>query len=79
MLAAQASRAARLAVADDVIVNDGPARRSAPQVAALHQKYLTLAASARAPEPPTGVALRRFSAAVAAGSGVYGARAAQAQ
>ena len=45
MLAAQASREARLAVADDVIVNDGRAAALAPQVAALHQKYLALAAA----------------------------------
>jgi len=45
MLAAQASRAARLAVADDVIVNDGALDALAPQVAALHVRYLELAAS----------------------------------
>ena len=45
MLAAQASRAARLAVADDVIVNDGALDDLAPQVAALHVRYLELAAS----------------------------------
>lgn len=50
MLASQASREARLAVADDVIVNDGLAADLAPKVTALHQQYLALAASAaRAP------------------------------
>ncbi len=39
MLAAQASRAARLAAADDVIVNDGDPGRLEAAVAALHQKY----------------------------------------
>jgi dephospho-CoA kinase len=42
MLAAQASRAERLAVADDVISNDGAATALAPQVAALHERYLAL-------------------------------------
>lgn len=50
MLSSQASRQARLAVADDVIVNDGPEAALAPRVAALHQQYLALAAAAaRAP------------------------------
>lgn len=39
MLAAQTSRSARLAAADDVIVNDGDADRLEAAVAALHQKY----------------------------------------
>jgi dephospho-CoA kinase len=39
MLAAQASRAARLAAADDVIMNDGDPDRLEAAVAALHQKY----------------------------------------
>ncbi len=39
MLAAQTSRAARLAAADDVIVNDGDPDRLEGAVAALHQKY----------------------------------------
>jgi dephospho-CoA kinase len=48
MLAAQATRAQRLAVADDVIVNDeGPDGLQA-QVAALHRRYLALAQSANA-------------------------------
>jgi dephospho-CoA kinase len=45
LLAAQAPRAARLAVADDVIVNDGAPETLAAQVAALHVKYLDLAAN----------------------------------
>lgn len=43
-LAAQATREARLAAADDVITNDGDAAALAPQVQALHRKYLALAA-----------------------------------
>jgi dephospho-CoA kinase len=43
MLAAQASRAARLAVADDVIVNDGALAALGPRVASLHAQYLQLA------------------------------------
>jgi dephospho-CoA kinase len=43
MLAAQASRAARLAAADDVIVNDADTAALAPQVAALHARYLKFA------------------------------------
>lgn len=39
MLAAQTSRAARLAAADDVIVNDGDPGRLEAAVAALHRKY----------------------------------------
>jgi dephospho-CoA kinase len=45
MLAAQASREARLAVADDVIVNDARPADLAPKVSALHQRYLALAAA----------------------------------
>lgn len=45
LLAAQASRTARLAAADDVITNDGEAAALAPQVQALHGKYLALAAT----------------------------------
>lgn len=48
MLATQASRMARLAVADDVILNDGQSAALIPKVAALHQRYLTLAEAARA-------------------------------
>jgi dephospho-CoA kinase len=43
MLAAQASRRERLAIADDVIVNDGPLDTLDAQVAALDRKYRNLA------------------------------------
>ncbi|HMA12722.1 MAG TPA: dephospho-CoA kinase [Steroidobacteraceae bacterium] len=43
IIAAQASRAARLAAADDVILNESGASTLAPQVEALHQRYLRLA------------------------------------
>lgn len=43
IMAAQASRAQRLAVADDVIDNGGALENLAPQVARLHAKYLDLA------------------------------------
>jgi len=43
ILASQASRAARLAHADDVVDNSGDPSRLAPQVEALHQRYLELA------------------------------------
>ncbi len=43
-LAAQVSREARLAVADDVITNDGEPAALGPQVLALHRKYLALPA-----------------------------------
>jgi dephospho-CoA kinase len=43
VLAAQASRAARLAAADDVIVNDGDLHGLRGQVEALHGRYGTLA------------------------------------
>jgi dephospho-CoA kinase len=42
MLAAQATRAERLAAADDVLFNDGPAEALPPLVAALHARYLQL-------------------------------------
>lgn len=45
LLAAQAPRAARLAIADDIIVNDAGPGALAPQVQALHAKYLALAAN----------------------------------
>ena len=45
MIAAQASRAERLARADDVIDNTGPPQSLAPQVARLHQLYLKMAAA----------------------------------
>ncbi|KRA17803.1 dephospho-CoA kinase [Lysobacter sp. Root604] len=44
MIAAQATRAARLAIADDVIVNDGPLEALDRQVAALDRRYRALAA-----------------------------------
>jgi dephospho-CoA kinase len=43
VLAAQASRAARLSVADDVIVNEGELERLREQVETLHTRYSTLA------------------------------------
>ena len=43
ILAAQATRAARLAAADDVIRNDGDLHGLRDQVAALHARYLELA------------------------------------
>ena len=43
ILAAQVSREKRLAIADDVIDNSGPIEALDPQVARLHEKYLTLA------------------------------------
>lgn len=46
ILAAQASRAERLAVADDVIHNTGAPEALRAEVAILHQHYLALAASA---------------------------------
>lgn len=47
ILASQAPRAARLALADDVIDNSGPESALEPQVAALHRHYLTLGAARR--------------------------------
>lgn len=47
ILATQASRTARLGLADDVIDNSGPESALEPQVAALHQRYLALAAARR--------------------------------
>lgn len=43
IMTAQASRAERLAAADDVIDNSGPAAALMPQIFALHDKYLELA------------------------------------
>jgi dephospho-CoA kinase len=43
VLGAQASRAARLSVADDVIVNEGELERLREQVETLHTRYSTLA------------------------------------
>lgn len=47
ILASQASRDSRLALADDVIDNAGPEAALDAQVAALHQRYLALAAARR--------------------------------
>jgi dephospho-CoA kinase len=46
ILAAQVSRSARLAVADDIIVNDGDLASLRDQAAALHSRYLDLARQA---------------------------------
>ncbi|MBC9073502.1 dephospho-CoA kinase [Thauera sp. CAU 1555] len=43
IMAAQASRAERLAVADDVIDNSGPLAELTPRIEALHRRYLALA------------------------------------
>jgi dephospho-CoA kinase len=51
MIAAQASREERLAIADDVIVNDGDEAALDEAVAALDRRYKTLAAGLF-PEPP---------------------------
>jgi len=45
MIAAQTSRGERLAIADDIIVNDGPIEALAAQVAALDRRYRALASS----------------------------------
>ncbi len=45
MLAAQAGREQRLAIADDVIVNDGTLQALEARVSALHARYLALAAA----------------------------------
>lgn len=47
ILAAQASRAQRLACADDIIDNGGSPEQALPRVAELHQRYLRLAATRR--------------------------------
>lgn len=47
ILAAQVSRAARLAAADDVVVNDGELAPLRDRVAELHGRYLELARQAR--------------------------------
>jgi dephospho-CoA kinase len=44
IMASQANRTARLAAADDVIDNSGPPSAITPQVAALHARYVKLAA-----------------------------------
>lgn len=48
MIAAQADRRERLAIADDVIVNDGPIEALDTHVAALDRRYRALAAAHRA-------------------------------
>jgi dephospho-CoA kinase len=45
MIEAQASRAARLAAADDILLNDGDLAALRPQVTALHARYLELSAA----------------------------------
>jgi dephospho-CoA kinase len=45
IMAAQLPRTARLKLADDIITNDSSIAELAPQVAALHQRYLQLASS----------------------------------
>ncbi|MNB68085.1 Dephospho-CoA kinase [compost metagenome] len=52
ILAAQATREERLAVADDVIDNDGAPDSIASDVARLHAQYLTYAVQAVAQEKP---------------------------
>jgi dephospho-CoA kinase len=47
MLAAQATREQRLAIADDVLTNDGTIDELPQKTAALHQLYLQLAAARR--------------------------------
>ena len=47
ILASQTSRTARLALADDIIDNSGQESALEAQVAALHQRYLALAAARR--------------------------------
>ncbi|MDE2440181.1 MAG: dephospho-CoA kinase [Betaproteobacteria bacterium] len=44
IMAAQASRQQRLAVADDIVLNDADLAKIYPQVTALHLKYLVLSA-----------------------------------
>lgn len=51
MIAAQADRRERLAMADDVIVNDGPIEALEAHVAALDRRYRTLAGSGPHPNP----------------------------
>ncbi len=46
MIAAQATREARLAVADDIVVNDGPLEALQVQVEALDRRYRAMAAAA---------------------------------
>jgi dephospho-CoA kinase len=48
ILASQATRAQRLAAADDVIDNSGAPEALESQISRLHEKYLTLAAGSKA-------------------------------
>ena len=48
MMAAQATRAERLAMADDIVVNDGDLDHLVRAADALHARYLALAAATRA-------------------------------
>ena len=52
MIAAQDSRAERLALADDVLINTGPRKDIADLAAALHAGYLRLAHGEVADLPP---------------------------
>jgi dephospho-CoA kinase len=45
IMATQASRATRRAAADDIVNNDGELARLRPQVEALHERYLAIAAT----------------------------------
>jgi dephospho-CoA kinase len=56
IMAVQATRAERLAGADDVIDNSGAEAVLEPRVAALHAQYLALAAAASSAAVPVGVA-----------------------
>jgi dephospho-CoA kinase len=51
ILAAQASRAERRAIADDVIDNSGSLTELGPAVSALHRRYLSLAGDASRRSP----------------------------
>lgn len=51
IMATQASRAQRLAVADDVITNEQPLESLATEVERLHQRYLSMAAAKQTPLP----------------------------
>jgi len=55
-LRAQAQRATRLGIADDVVTNTGRVEDLREQVAALHERYVKLAAASRARQvvPPNG-------------------------
>ena len=55
-LRAQAQRATRLSIADDVLTNKGRINDLREQVAALHERYVKLAAASRARQvvPPNG-------------------------